>query len=77
MIVVRPPSVVSLLEEALAAHAARLRSLSARARGGGDDALVHDVRVALRRLEAVARLFRGVPDEGGGGPAPAHRRRRQ
>lgn len=60
------PSVAALLGGALAAHAARLRLLAARARGGGDDDLVHDTRVALRRLEALSRLFRDVPGRGDG-----------
>lgn len=55
------PSVVALLEAALAAHAERLRALAVRARAGGDDALVHDTRVSLRRIEALARLYRGAP----------------
>lgn len=62
----RPGSILGLLGEALAVHGARLRELAARARAGGDDDLVHDVRVALRRLEALARLFRGVPGKGDG-----------
>lgn len=57
----RTGSPLGLLDAALAAHAARLRALAARARAGGDDALVHDVRVVLRRVEEVARLFRGAP----------------
>ena len=61
MATLRPGSLLRLLEEALAVHGARLRALVARARSGGDEDLVHDVRVALRRLEALARLFRGVP----------------
>lgn len=60
------PSVVGLLGDAIAAHSARLRLLAGRARGGGDDDLVHDTRVALRRLEALARLFRDVPERGDG-----------
>lgn len=56
-----PPSAVALLEESLAAHAGRLRALAARAAAGGDDALVHDTRVSLRRLEALARVFRDAP----------------
>lgn len=62
----RPGSVLSLLEEALAAHGTRLRALASRAAAGGDDDLVHDVRVALRRVEALASLFRGVPEKGDG-----------
>lgn len=42
-----------------------------RAHAGGDDDLVHDVRVALRRLEALARLFRGIPGRGDGDEARA------
>ncbi|MFN7988013.1 MAG: CHAD domain-containing protein [Thermoanaerobaculia bacterium] len=67
----RPASILLLLEEALAGHGARLGALSDRARSGGDDDLVHDVRVALRRIEALARLFRGVPGEGDGEAARA------
>ena len=52
-------------------HGARLRALADRARAGGDTDLVHDVRVALRRLEALARLFRDVPGRGDGEPARA------
>jgi len=61
-----PGSTLGLLEAALAAHAARLRALAVRARAGGDADLVHDVRVVLRRVEAVARLFRGSPREADG-----------
>ncbi|HPA51376.1 MAG TPA: CHAD domain-containing protein [Thermoanaerobaculia bacterium] len=39
-----------------------MRELRERARRGGDGSLVHDVRVALRRLEATGRLFRGFPE---------------
>lgn len=60
----RPGSIVGLLEDALPAHGERLGALAARAERGGDAELVHDVRVALRRLEALARLFRGVPGKG-------------
>ncbi len=76
-----PPSVsaLDLLEQELSSHSRRLRRLAARARKGGDEELVHDVRVALRRLEALARLFRGVPSEGDGEavrePARSLRRR--
>lgn len=66
MVSPRPASILLLLEEALAVHGARLGALSERARSGGDDDLVHDVRVALRRVEALGRLFRGVPGEGDG-----------
>jgi CHAD domain-containing protein len=65
----RPGSILRLLEDALVAHDERLRELTARAAADGDVDLVHDVRVALRRLEALARVFRGVPAEGDGGPA--------
>jgi len=67
----RPGSILGLLEQTLAAQGARLRALADRARTGGDDDLVHDVRVALRRLEALARLFRGVPGERDGEAARA------
>ena len=76
-----PPSgpVLGLLERELSSHSGRLRALAARARRGGDEELVHDVRVALRRLEALARLFRDVPLESDGNavrePARALRRR--
>jgi CHAD domain-containing protein len=59
-------SILGLLEGALAAHGLRLRALAARAEAGGDAELVHDVRVSLRRLEALARLYRGVPGKGDG-----------
>ena len=59
-------SILGLLEEALPAHGVRLRALLARAQVGGDPELVHDVRVSLRRLEALARLYRGVPEKGDG-----------
>lgn len=63
-----PPtgSLLALLGEGLAAHGSRLRALQARARSGGDEDLVHDARVALRRVEALARLFRGSPGKGDG-----------
>lgn len=69
-----PGSLLDLLEAALAAQGERLRDLGARARAGGDDELVHDVRVALRRVEALARLFRGVPGKGDGDDARARAR---
>ncbi len=59
-------SILGLLEKALPAHGERLRALGARARSAGDEELVHDLRVALRRTEALARLFRGLPGKGDG-----------
>ncbi|MBK9088593.1 MAG: CHAD domain-containing protein [Holophagales bacterium] len=59
-------SILGLLEKALPAHCERLRTLASRARSAGDDELVHDLRVALRRTEALARLFRGLPGKGDG-----------
>lgn len=59
-------SILGLLEKALPAHGERLRTLAARARSVGDEKLVHDLRVALRRTEALARLFRGLPGKGDG-----------
>jgi CHAD domain-containing protein len=59
-------SIPGLLEKALPAHGEKLRTLAARARSAGDDELVHDLRVALRRTEALSRLFRGLPDKGDG-----------
>ncbi len=61
-----PGSFLSLLEEAFPDRSGRLRALAARARSGGDAALVHDVRVTLRRLEAFAALFGDVPARGAG-----------
>ena len=71
-----PPSgsLLALLGEGLAAHGTRLRALEARARAGGDDDLVHDARVALRRVEALAGLFRGSPGKGDGEAARASAR---
>jgi CHAD domain-containing protein len=43
-------------------------------KAGGDEELVHDLRVALRRAEALARLFRGVPEKGDGEPFRASAR---
>ncbi len=54
-------SILGLLEKALPAHGEKLRTLAVRARSVGDDELVHDLRVALRRTEALSRLFRGLP----------------
>ena len=62
----RPNSILGLLEEALPARGEILRALAGRARAGGDEDLVHDLRVALRRVEALARLFRGDPEKGDG-----------
>ena len=62
----RPLSILGLLEEALPAQGERLRALAGRAKAGGDEDLVHDLRVALRRAEALARLFRGAPQKGDG-----------
>ena len=59
-------SILGLLEKALPAHGEKLRALAARARSVGDDDLVHDLRVALRRTEALTRLFRGLPGKGDG-----------
>ena len=61
-----PSSILSVFEESFALHGERLGALAGRAHAGGDDELVHDVRVALRRLEAFARLFRAVPGKGDG-----------
>ncbi|MCL4809737.1 MAG: CHAD domain-containing protein [Thermoanaerobaculia bacterium] len=65
----RSGTILGLLEETLAAQGEKLRALAARAGEGGDDELVHDVRVALRRLEAVVRLFRGIPGKEDGDEA--------
>lgn len=62
----RPCSILGLLEEALPSQGDRLRALGGRAKAGGDEDLVHDLRVALRRAEALARLFRGAPEKGDG-----------
>jgi CHAD domain-containing protein len=59
-------SILGLLEKALPAHGERLRALAVRARSVGDEELVHDLRVALRRTEALVRLFRGIPGKGDG-----------
>ncbi|HYN41974.1 MAG TPA: CHAD domain-containing protein [Thermoanaerobaculia bacterium] len=59
-------SILGLLEKALPTHEDKLRALAARARSGGDEELVHDLRVALRRTEALTRLFRGLPGKGDG-----------
>ena len=59
-------SILGLLEETLPACGERLRALARRARAGGDEELVHDLRVALRRTEALARLFRDTPGKGDG-----------
>ena len=59
-------SILGLLEKALPAHGVKLRALATRARSAGDEELVHDLRVALRRTEALARLFRGIPGKGDG-----------
>jgi adenylate cyclase len=59
-------SILGLLERALPAHGEKLRTLAVRARSAGDDELVHDLRVALRRTEALSRLFRGLPGKGDG-----------
>ena len=69
-----PGSFLSLLEEAFPDRSARLRALAARARSGDDDALVHDVRISLRHLEALAALFRDVPGEGAGAAVRAEAR---
>ena len=62
----RPRTILGLVEGGLASRRQGLRALARRATGGGDPELVHDVRVALRRLEALARLFRGLPSVGDG-----------
>lgn len=66
-----PPSILGLLEGALRLQDEKLRLLAARASAGGDDELVHDVRVTLRRFEALGRLFRDFPGEGDGRAARA------
>lgn len=64
-------SVAGLLARSLDQQRTRIEALCAGASGLSGDAL-HDVRVALRRVGAIARLLRGFPREGDGrelGPA--------
>ncbi len=59
-------SILGLLEKAIPAQGEKLRALADRARTPGDEELVHDLRVALRRTEALSRVFRGLPGKGDG-----------
>ncbi len=54
------PPLLGALVGTLADQRARLGALARRASAGGDEELLHDVRVALRRTATVARVTRRV-----------------
>lgn len=59
-------TVLAVVLAALREQRSRLLALARLAETEGSEELVHDARVALRRLAAVARLSRGVPEKGDG-----------
>jgi CHAD domain-containing protein len=61
-----PPRLVSRTAAALSERRARLDALLARVSGPPAGETLHDLRVALRRLAAIARLTSDVPRKGAG-----------
>jgi CHAD domain-containing protein len=64
--VVSPPRLLSRTAAALSERRARLDELLARISGPPGGETLHDLRVALRRIAALARLTGDVPRKGGG-----------
>lgn len=62
----RAPRLLPLLATALAARRTRIESILARSESLSSPAVLHDLRVALRRTAAVARLTRDFPAKGDG-----------
>lgn len=65
----RPPAAARRLVSSLSEQKARIESLCTGVTALSGDAL-HDVRVALRRVTAIARLLRGFPGEPDGRALP-------
>ncbi len=61
-------SLVAHLAATVSAQRARIEEVLSRAERLDDPQVLHDVRVALRRTAAVARLTRGFPAPGSGDP---------
>ncbi len=61
-------SLVAHLSATVSAQRARIEEVLARAERLDDPQVLHDVRVALRRTAALARLTRGFPAPGSGEP---------
>lgn len=61
-----PPRLVSRTAAALSERRAKLDALLARISGPPGGETLHDLRVALRRIAALARLTGDVPRKGGG-----------
>jgi CHAD domain-containing protein len=64
--VASPPRLVSHTAAALSERRARLDTLLARVSGPPGGEMLHDLRVALRRIAALARLTGDVPRKGDG-----------
>ena len=64
----RAPALVAHLAATVSAQRAVIEQILSRADRLDDPRVLHDLRVALRRTAAVARLTRGIPDPGSGDP---------
>jgi CHAD domain-containing protein len=64
----RAPSVLPHLAATVSAQRTVIEQVLARADRLDDPRVLHDLRVALRRAAAVAKLTRGFPDAGSGEP---------
>jgi CHAD domain-containing protein len=62
------PALVAHLAAAVSVQRARIEEVLARAERLDDQRVLHDLRVALRRTAAVARLTRGFPSPDSGEP---------
>jgi CHAD domain-containing protein len=62
------PPLVAHLAAAISAQRTRIEEILARAERLDDERVLHDLRVALRRTAAVARLTRGFPARESGEP---------
>ena len=62
------PALVAHLAAASSAQRARIEEVLARAERMDDERVLHDLRVALRRAAAVAKLTRGFPSADSGEP---------
>ena len=64
----RVPALVAHLAATVSAQRTAIEQVLSRADRLDDPRVLHDLRVALRRTAAVARLTRGIPDPGSGDP---------
>lgn len=62
------PPLVAHLAATVSSQRARIEEILARAERLDDERVLHDLRVALRRTAAVARLTRGFPEPGSARP---------